>query len=152
MTSIVELVRLFAEPLEMPVVLTDCMLKTPGPTILYVNPAFVRMSGYDVVDLVGQSPRLLQGPHTDRQAAYALTHGLRTKGQFRGVLQNYRKCGEPYLCELDIRCINSNDGAAQAYIAFEQEIVRRRGRPSKSGMKRYRPININHPTTGIFLQ
>lgn len=136
--ELANLVRLFAEPLDLAVVLTDIDLERPGPTVLYANPAFARLSGYAPADVVGGTPRVLQGPGTNREAARHLPRLLRTEGRFLGCLRNYRKEGNTYLCEIDVRPILGRDGAPQAYIAFEREVVRRRGRPAESGTRRYR--------------
>ncbi|MDR7037804.1 PAS domain S-box-containing protein [Methylobacterium sp. BE186] len=138
--TLVELVRLFAEPLDLAVLVTDCNLERPGPTILYANPAFARMSGYAVSEVLGASPRLLQGAGTNRQAARAVLPRVRAEGRFHGVLENYRRAGETYLCEIDVRPICGADGQPAAFIAFEREVVRRRGRPSQDGAGRYRAI------------
>lgn len=137
---IAELVKLFAEPLNLAVVMTDCDLDRPGPTILYANPAFTRMSGYDTTEILTGSPRLLQGAATNPKAVQSIGRSLRTDGRFHGVLQNYRKSGEAYLCELDVRPILGPNGDLQAFLAFEREVVRRRGRPAQNGTGRYRAI------------
>ncbi|GEL44396.1 hypothetical protein MEX01_49870 [Methylorubrum extorquens] len=138
--TIVELVKMLAEPLDVAVLLTDIDLERPGPTILYANPAFARMSGYAISQVLGGSPRLLQGSGTSREATRMVARSLRTDGRFRGVLQNYRPSGEAYLCEIDVRAIPDRAGSPQAFIAFEREVVRRRGRPSQNTAGRYRPL------------
>ena len=138
--TLVELVRLFAEPLDVAVLVTDCDLDHPGPTILYANPAFSQMSGYASSDVVGRSPRLLQREGTNKQVTRLLTRTLRTEKRFHGVLENYRKGGEAYLCEIDVRAMCHMDGLPLGFIAFEREVVRRRGRPSRDGASRYRPL------------
>ncbi|KQQ19501.1 histidine kinase [Methylobacterium sp. Leaf122] len=138
--TIAELVRLFAEPLGVAVVLTDCDLERPGPTILYANPAFARMSGYAAAEVLGSSPRVLQGPGTNQQATRLVARTLSGGGRFHGVLENYRKDGEAYLCEIDVRPICGAEGRPVAFIAFEREVVRRRGRPSQGAAGRYRPV------------
>lgn len=147
--TVVELVRLFAEPLETAVVLTDVDLERPGPTVLYVNPAFARMSGYAGSDIVGASPRLLQGPGTRRELTRLVARRLRAEGRFHGVLENYRNSGEAYLCELDVRPLLGSDRQPLAFIAFEREVVRRRGRPSGNGSRRYTPVGTQPAPTGI---
>lgn len=137
--KLVELVRLFAEPLDVAVVLTDVDLERPGPTVLYANPAFARMSGYAPAEVVGGTPRLLQGPGTNHEATRHFPRQLLAEGRFLGCIQNYRKGGEAYLCEIDARPILGRDGVPQAFIAFEREVVRRRGRPSIAGTRRFRP-------------
>lgn len=143
--TIVELVKVFAEPLDVAVVLTDIDLERPGPTILYANPAFARMSGYTTPEVLGNSPRLLQGSGTSREVTRMIARSLRSEGRFRGVLQNYRKSGEAYLCEIDVRAILNRAGRPEAFIAFEREMVRRRGRPSQDVAGRYRPLTQTAP-------
>ena len=47
------------------VLITDTKLKYPGPHIIYVNAAFEKMTGWDRNEIIGKSPRILQGPDTD---------------------------------------------------------------------------------------
>ena len=44
------------------VMITDARLDRPGPCIVYVNPAWERLTGYSAAEAVGATPRLLQGP------------------------------------------------------------------------------------------
>lgn len=78
-----------------------------------------------------------------------VARSLRKKGCFRGVLQNYRKSGEVYLCEIDVRAIVDGTGRPGAFIAFEREVVRRRGRPSQDTAGRYRPLTPTDPICPI---
>src|ERR1700710_1888917 len=48
------------------VLVTTPDLDAPGPIIVYANPAFYRMTGYVREEVIGRSPRFLQGPETDR--------------------------------------------------------------------------------------
>ena len=47
------------------IIITEAQLDAPGPRIEYVNAAFTRMTGYGIEEIVGQTPRILQGPKTD---------------------------------------------------------------------------------------
>ncbi|MGY2050744.1 PAS domain-containing protein [Methylobacterium sp. JK268] len=138
--DLIDLVRLFAEPLDLAVIVTDADLVPPGPAVLYANPAFARLSGYPAEEWRGASPRRLQGPGTNREVAGSVRRALRTEGRFLGCLQNYRKDGEAYLCEIDVRPLLGREGRPEAFIAFEREVVRRRGRPSRHGMGRFSTI------------
>jgi PAS domain S-box-containing protein len=138
--NVIDLVRLVAETLDVGVLLTDAQLNQPGPRILYANPSFARMSGYAASEVIGKTPRILQGRGTSREGTRQVPRALRAEGQFLGCLQNYRKNGEAYLCEINVRAIRRLDGEPEAYIAFEREVVRRRGRPTRGGAGRYRPV------------
>ena len=64
------------------VILTSADLALPGPRILYANPAFCQMTGYSVDELVGQTPRILQGAETDPSVLKALRESLKRKETF----------------------------------------------------------------------
>lgn len=134
---IADLVKALGEAHETAVVLTDCQTTAPGPIILYVNPAFCRMTGYEVHEVVGQSPRMLQGPRTNALALRSIARALRDRRPFSGCLANYRKSGEEYLCQIDIQPVLNAAGDVEHFIAFEREVKRRRGRPAKRALGRY---------------
>ncbi|MEA3643381.1 MAG: sensor domain-containing diguanylate cyclase [Lamprobacter sp.] len=48
------------------VLVTTAELETPGPEIVYVNPALCAQTGYSADELLGQTPRVFQGPATER--------------------------------------------------------------------------------------
>lgn len=110
------------------IVVTDGALAEPGPTILYVNPAFERMTGYDASELLGATPRLMQGPRTSLAARKAIAKALRAGQRHTTVMVNYRKSGEPYHCEIDLFPIVSASGELVNVVALEREMDRRPGR------------------------
>ena len=117
---------------ETAVVVTDGELSHPGPIILYVNSAFERMTGYPSAELVGQTPRLLQGEKTSLATRRTFTRALREGKRKKGVLINYRKSGEPYRCEIEAFPILDRDGELINVVALEREVRRGPGRlPSR---------------------
>jgi PAS domain-containing protein len=46
------------------VIITTADLDNDGPKIIYVNAAFTKLSGYEPEEIIGQTPRILQGPDT----------------------------------------------------------------------------------------
>lgn len=113
---------------EVAVVVTDGDVAYPGPTILYVNEAFERMTGYRSAELVGQTPRMLQGEKTSLAARRTLARGLREGNRIKVAMINYRKSGEPYRCEVEIFPIRDKDGALINAVALEREVRRGPGR------------------------
>lgn len=71
-----DLLELAAAYAEFSVLITTAELSLPGPQILYVNSAFTRMTGYSVSDLLGKTPRILQGPKTDTNTLKRLREAL----------------------------------------------------------------------------
>ncbi|OYW28872.1 MAG: hypothetical protein B7Z44_06705 [Caulobacter sp. 12-67-6] len=111
------------------IVVTDGTLAAPGPTILYANAAFEKMTGYGSAELLGASPRLMQGPRTSLAARKAIAKALRAGQRHTTVMVNYRKSGEPYHCEIDLFPIVSASGELVNVVALEREVDRRPGRP-----------------------
>jgi PAS domain S-box-containing protein len=114
------------------VVVTDGELRSPGPTILYVNSAFERMTGYVSSEVGGRSPRLLQGEKTSLVARRMLMRALRRGERAKVVLINYRKSGEPYHCQVEIFPLLDKDGTLLKAVALEREVRRGPGRRSTS--------------------
>jgi PAS domain S-box-containing protein len=139
--TIEELVRALAERSETGVVLTDANPDQHGPIIRYVNPAFCVLTGYDCEDLVGTSARRFQGKATNALTVRGLLRALRSGKRFHGYLVRYRKSGQEYLCEIDVRPIVGSSGTIDYFIAFEREVRRRRGRPGPEPHSRYAVVN-----------
>ena len=71
------------------ILITDADIAGGGPFIVHANPAFCRMSGYRLEELVGRSPRILQGPRTDRKMLDALREHLEQGLPFSASTVNY---------------------------------------------------------------
>ena len=78
----------------------DAVLVTDNaadPKIIYANAAFEKLTGYAADEILGQSPRVLQGPSTDRDETARLGRLLREGKGFEGQAVNYRKDGLPFM-------------------------------------------------------
>lgn len=137
--TFLDLIQAFACEVPVAVCVTDTQVEAPGPTILYVNDAFAHLTGYAVSDVIGRSPRFMQGRETRRPVLDRFAKALRAGERFHGHLVNYRAEGTRYVSEIDCRPITDADGQLAYFLAFEREVVRRRGRPSGGGASRYEP-------------
>ncbi|WP_244913950.1 PAS domain-containing protein, partial [Methylobacterium frigidaeris] len=79
------------------VVVTSSQLSWPGPIIEYVNEVFCLMTGYSAGEIIGSTPRILQGPLTNRAVLDRLRSDLEAREYFQGAAINYRKDGTTYL-------------------------------------------------------
>lgn len=104
------------------VLITDCQLDQPGPTIIYANPVFCEMTGYALEELIGKTPRLLQGPATDPELMKRLKKQLEAGEPFFGETINYRKDRAPFKMEWSIRAY-PNQGRPQYYIAVQRDVT-----------------------------
>ena len=109
-----------------PVLITTADLDAPGPRIVYVNHAFTAMSGYEASEVIGQTPRLLQGPLTNREEMQRLRRDLEAGRPFVGEAINYAKGGREYFMEWTVYGLHNEAGALCFYVAIQRDITRRK--------------------------
>jgi len=90
--------------------------------LIYVNPAFEKLTGYSSEEILYQDCRFLQSGDRDQAALVSVRKALEAKGTCREILRNYRKDGTPFWNELSLSTvINENDG--QTYFVGVQKDV-----------------------------
>ncbi|HYF85056.1 PAS domain-containing sensor histidine kinase [Azospirillum sp.] len=104
------------------VIVTDCELTAPGPTIRYVNRAFTRLTGYRADEVIGRSPRLLQCSRTDRGVVATIRRDLHESDFCRATLTNRRKDGTDYLCALVITPLIGPTGETEHFICVAEHL------------------------------
>jgi PAS domain S-box-containing protein len=102
------------------VLITDAQLDAPGPSIIYVNRGFEQMTGYQAPEVVGRSPRFLQGPRTDRAVLDQLRSDLQRQQSFHGETFNYRKDGSEYRVQMSISPVVAAEGQVTNYVAVQR--------------------------------
>ena len=70
---------------------------TRAGKIIYANKAFKTLTGYAPSEVIGKTPRILQGPATDKNVIARLGDALKKNGRFEGTAINYRKDGTPFI-------------------------------------------------------
>ena len=101
-------------------------LDAPGPRIKFVNDAFEHLTGWSRTEVIGNSPRILQGPRTDRSELARVGSALRKGEPVHAELINYTKNGEPYWIEMDIVAIADRSGRIVHHVAVERVITERK--------------------------
>jgi PAS domain S-box-containing protein len=76
------------------ILITDA---TAAAKIIYANNAFKTLTGYAPSEVIGKTPRILQGTGTDRKVIARLGKALKKGGKFEGRAINYRKDGTPFI-------------------------------------------------------
>ncbi|WP_370263567.1 PAS domain S-box protein [Limnobacter sp.] len=114
----------------------------PGPRILYVNEAFVRRTGYSREEVIGQTPRILQGEQTQRDTLDRIRKALQEWKPVREELINYTKNGETFWLELDIVPVSDESGWYTHWVAIERDITERKHAEAalKEGQERFRLV------------
>lgn len=105
------------------VVITNADLEPPGPRILFANDAIRRITGYEVEELIGRSPRILQGRETDRPTLKRLKQSLAKGTTFKGEFINYRKDRTPYHVELLISPVRDARQRITHFVAAHRDVT-----------------------------
>lgn len=109
------------------VVITEgAPLEQPGPRITYVNQAFTEMTGYGAEEVVGQTPRILQGPATQSRVLDRLRRRLEEGNSFDGEAINYRKDGTPFVNEWSISPITNEDDEITHWLWIQRDVTEER--------------------------
>ncbi|KZE33874.1 EAL domain-containing protein [Crenobacter luteus] len=95
-------------------------------TILSVNPAFTRITGYTADEAVGQTPALLKSGKQSPDFYRELWSTLKRDGQWQGEVVNRRKNGLLYTEHLSITAISDENDALGHYVAVFSDITRRK--------------------------
>jgi PAS domain S-box-containing protein len=108
------------------IMITDAELNLPGPKILFVNPAFTRMTGYTAEEVLGKTPRILQGARTDRAVLSRLRKNLESGEEFQGEAINYKKNGKEFDLEWRIAPVRNTNGKTTHFVATQRDITDRK--------------------------
>jgi len=95
----------------------------PGPRIVFVNEAFERTTGYTSAETLGQSPRFLQGPKTDRRILDEIHQAVAQQKPIRRQIINYRKDGTEFWLDIDIVPIFDAAGKCTHFVGIERDVT-----------------------------
>ncbi|MGI9388768.1 MAG: adenylate/guanylate cyclase domain-containing protein [Boseongicola sp.] len=107
------------------ILITTTDLDAPGPLIVYVNPAFEKMTGWSSSEVIGQSPRIFQGPKTDLRIFSDLREQLLLHRYWEGQTINYRKDGSEFWMEWSIVPLKNERGKVYQYVAIQRNVSAR---------------------------
>jgi len=112
---------------------TDAVLITeaepfdePGPRILYVNEAFTKMTGYTSDEVIGKTPRILQGPKTDKRELIKLGECMRLWESCEVTLINYKKSGEEFWINFTLNPVADEKGWFTHWISIDRDVTERK--------------------------
>ncbi|TVQ65485.1 MAG: PAS domain S-box protein [Balneolaceae bacterium] len=108
------------------ILITTLQLEEPGPEIVYVNNGFTKMTGYSREEAIGKTPRMLQGPKTDRTVLDKLKQRLKEGQAFFGHTVNYRKDGSEFINQWDIHPLTNERGEITHWVSYQHDITERK--------------------------
>lgn len=91
--------------------------------LIYVNPAFERLTGYAATDILYQDCRFLQGEDHDQPGLHAIRQAIREGSPCRQVLRNYRKDGSLFWNELSITPVYNEADQLTYFIGIQRDVT-----------------------------
>lgn len=101
------------------IILTD-----PDGNILYVNPAFERLTGYSRHEALRENPRILKSGIQDDAFYEALWKQLKSGQVWHGRLSNRKKDGDIYTADVTISAVRDSSGAITNFVGVQRDITR----------------------------
>lgn len=95
-------------------------------SIIFVNPAFERVTGYTAAEAIGQTPRLLQSGQQNHEFYSVMWSQVLEKGAWRGEICNRRKNGELYMEWLSLAPVRNAAGEIAYYIGVFSDLTQRK--------------------------
>lgn len=86
------------------------------------NPAFCKLAGYELHELIGQNPRVLKSGRHDADFYRAMWDAIATSGRWEGEIWNRRKDGTVYPKLLSIDTIRDEEGRPERYVGLSADI------------------------------
>src|SRR5262245_12837195 len=108
------------------IIIMSAQLDPPGPQIVYVNPAFTKMTGYAPEDVIGKTHRILEGPKTNRSVISQLCKDCVTGKVFYGETINYRKDRSEIYLEWHVGPVRNERGEVTYFAAALRDVTERR--------------------------
>jgi diguanylate cyclase (GGDEF)-like protein/PAS domain S-box-containing protein len=99
------------------------MITAADGTILDVNEAFSRITGYSHAEVLGRNPRLLRSQRQDDAFFVAMWRDLNQQGYWFGEIWNQRKNGEVYAGMQTISAVRNPQGQVDHYVALFSDIT-----------------------------
>jgi diguanylate cyclase (GGDEF)-like protein/PAS domain S-box-containing protein len=95
----------------------------PGPVIIFVNEAFTLQTGYSSEEVLGKTPRILQGIGTDKTVTKRISDQLKGWQDVREVLLNYRKDGTEFWTDISIVPVADKTGWFKYWVSVQRDIT-----------------------------
>jgi PAS domain S-box-containing protein len=99
--------------------------RQPDNPLVWVNPSFTRVTGYEAEEVVGRNCRVLQGPATDPATVESIRAALREQRTHTTTLLNYRKDGTAFWNQLSISPVFDGEGTLVSFVGVQTDVTER---------------------------
>ncbi|RUO22239.1 bifunctional diguanylate cyclase/phosphodiesterase [Aliidiomarina iranensis] len=100
--------------------------RKPGYPLVYVNPAFQKITGYTASEILGKTCKVLQGEGSDKRALEQIRNGLKKERDVQTTIRNYRKDGTAFWNDLYLAPVRDQKGELTHYIGIQNDVTARK--------------------------
>lgn len=111
------------EALDQGIMITDCR-RLDNP-LIYVNPAFERLTGYSADEAIGKNPRFLSGAEDCLPEINDIREAVAAGRTCRRILVNYRKDSTTFQNELTVSPVRDEAGEITHYVGIMSDVSER---------------------------
>ncbi|MEP0915331.1 PAS domain S-box protein [Leptolyngbya sp. DQ-M1] len=98
----------------------------PDNPIIYANPAFSKLTGYELEEIRGSNCRFLQGSDTDPEVVAQIREAIVQQREIQATLLNYRKDGQPFWNELKLAPVRADTGQLLYFVGIQTDVTERK--------------------------
>lgn len=126
------------------VVITEAEpIDEPGPRVIYVNEAFSKITGYAAEEVLGKTPRILQGSKTSRTELDKVREAISQWQSITVEVINYRKDGSEFWVEFSLVPVADKTGFYTHWIAVQRDVTeRRRNEEVRLALEREKELSL----------
>ncbi len=99
-------------------------IDAPGPTIVYVNDAYSRITGYTLEESIGSNPRKLHNQNTDRKELDKLRKALENWLPCEMTVKNSRKNGEEFWANIRVAPVANEKGEYTHWVSVQRDVTK----------------------------
>lgn len=102
-----------------------CDMSSRNSPVIYVNPAFERITGYPADEIMGRNPHFLAGADRDQMGLEEIYAAVREQRAGSAILRNYHKDGSPFWNELSISPVRNEAGSVTHFVGIFNDVTER---------------------------
>jgi PAS domain S-box-containing protein len=92
------------------------------PKIVYVNPAFSVMTGYESYEIIGKSPDILKGPNSDINGVKKIVDAIKNKEESLIEMISYKKNKEEFWLRFSMIPIYNSDNELSHWVSIQRDV------------------------------
>ncbi len=93
------------------------------PNIVYVNPAFTKISGYESEEIIGKSPEVFIGPDSDIEEHNKLIKAIKNKEECQVETLSYKKDKESYWVNFNMLPVYDSEGELSHWVSIQRDVT-----------------------------